>query len=185
MIESQLVRTIRAHIAAGDKAAQKSNDHYIAAGQHLKTLKADHTGSWSEWEALLKEKVRISTGRASELIQIADGRKTVESVRAGKAESMKRLRASSPRGEESAVAPKASTEAPSPRREDCRHAIADSGFDEHGAPIWICRECGLEAARSCGCHPATAIGRAAEPTPPDDGLDIPDCLRREPKAAAS
>ena len=32
MTESQLVKTIKAHIAAGDKAAQKSNDHYIAAG---------------------------------------------------------------------------------------------------------------------------------------------------------
>jgi hypothetical protein len=46
--------------------------------------------------------IGISTGRASELMQISDGRKTVADVRAGKAESMKRLRAktSSPRGEE-------------------------------------------------------------------------------------
>ena len=86
MEQQELIRNIKAHIAAGDKAAQKSNDHYISAGQHLATLKADHAGSWAEWEVLLKDKVKISTGRASELMQIADGRKTVEEVRAGKAD---------------------------------------------------------------------------------------------------
>jgi len=35
-----LVADIKAHIAEGDKAAEKSEQHYIAAGQHLKTLKA-------------------------------------------------------------------------------------------------------------------------------------------------
>jgi hypothetical protein len=99
--EAQLVTTIKAHIAKGDKAAEKSEQHYIAAGQHLKTLKATHGGSWAEWEALLKDKIRISTGRASELIQIADGRKTVAQIRANKAESVRQLRArSSLRSEE-------------------------------------------------------------------------------------
>src|SRR5262249_9141771 len=48
------------------------------------------------------------------LMQIADGRKTIESVRAGKAESMKRLRASSPRGEENAEP--GNGEPPKPKR---------------------------------------------------------------------
>jgi hypothetical protein len=78
--EAQLIKTIRAHIAAGDRAAQKSSDHYIAAGQHLKTLKANHGGTWTEWEALLRDKVGIGKSRASELMAIADGRKTVEQV---------------------------------------------------------------------------------------------------------
>src|SRR5262245_6146361 len=83
-IETQaaLISTIRAHIAKGDKAKEKADQHYIAAGQHLKTLKAEHAGDWSEWEVLLKTRVGISTGRASELMQIADGRKTLEQVRA-------------------------------------------------------------------------------------------------------
>jgi len=80
--QAQLISTIKAHIAAGDKAAQKANDHYISAGQHLATLKKEHAGSWAEWEELLKTKVNIGTGRASELMQIADGRKTVEQIRA-------------------------------------------------------------------------------------------------------
>jgi len=98
----ELITKIKAHIARGDRATEKAGQHYISAGQYLAALKESHAGSWAEWEALLKDKVGISTGRASELMQIADGRKTVEGVRAGKAESMKRLRASSPRGEENA-----------------------------------------------------------------------------------
>jgi hypothetical protein len=80
--QAALISTIRAHIAKGDKAKEKADQHYIAAGQHLKTLKAEHAGDWSEWEVLLKTRVGISTGRASELMQIADGRKTLEQVRA-------------------------------------------------------------------------------------------------------
>src|SRR5262249_32182380 len=56
--------------------------HYIAAGQHLKTLKASHGGSWAEWGELLKTKVGIGKSRASELMQLADGRKTIEQIRA-------------------------------------------------------------------------------------------------------
>jgi hypothetical protein len=72
-----LIRAIKAHIAKGDKAKDKAEQHYIAAGQHLKTLKAGHGGSWAEWEELLKTKIGIGKSRASELMRIADGRKTV------------------------------------------------------------------------------------------------------------
>src|SRR5262249_24168382 len=41
---AQLTSTIKAHIAKGDKAADKAEQHYIAAGQHLKQLKAEHDG---------------------------------------------------------------------------------------------------------------------------------------------
>jgi hypothetical protein len=104
--QAVLIRTIKAHIAAGDKTAQKSSDHYISAGRHLATLKEEHAGNWAEWTTLIKAKVGISTGRASELMQIAGGRKTVYQVRVGKAQSMKRLGAkvSSPRGEETSSA---------------------------------------------------------------------------------
>jgi hypothetical protein len=56
-------------------------------------------------------------------MQIADGRKTVESVRAEKAESMKRLRASPPRGGENADDPRASAEV-------MKAAFADEGDSE-------------------------------------------------------
>jgi phage shock protein A len=85
MEQEQLIKTIKTHIAKGDKAAEKSEQHYISAGQHLKTLKAQHDdagGKWAEWETFLKEKIGIGKSRASELMQIADGRKTVEQVQA-------------------------------------------------------------------------------------------------------
>jgi hypothetical protein len=108
--EPQLIRVIKAHIAKGDKAKDKAEQHYIAAGLHLATLKADHAGSWAEWETLLKDKIQVSTGRASELMQIADGRKTVAEIRAKKNETSKiahakeRAAASSLNSEESAEA---------------------------------------------------------------------------------
>jgi hypothetical protein len=103
MSESQLVQTIKAHIAKGDKAAEKSQQHYVAAGQHLKTLKAQHSGSWAEWEQLLKAKIGIGKSRASELMLIADGTKTVEKVHedtAGRtAKTKARLKSSASSGE--------------------------------------------------------------------------------------
>jgi hypothetical protein len=114
--ESQLVRTIKAHIAKGDHAAEKSEQHYISAGQHLKTLKSQHEdagGTWAQWESILREKIGIGKSRASELMQIADGRKTVERVRTETAERTAKTRAlrSSPlRSGENAGDPEASAE---------------------------------------------------------------------------
>src|SRR5262249_50182255 len=96
MNESQLVRAIKAHIDKGDKAKEKAEQHYISAGLHLKTLKADHTGNWTNWEKLLKTKIGIGKTRASELMQIADGRKTVEEVRAVTSKRTRKSRKRSP-----------------------------------------------------------------------------------------
>ena len=100
--QASLISHITAHIAAGDKAASKAEQHYIAAGQYLTKLKATHAGSWAEWEVMLKAKVHISTGRASELMQIADGRTTVAKLRIADAQKHKRLRRASGRPEEKA-----------------------------------------------------------------------------------
>jgi len=92
--ESLLVRYIKAHVRKGDQAKNKSDQHYIAAGRYLITLKVSYAPSWEAWEDLLRIKVGLSTGRASELMQIADGRKSVQEIRDGKAQSVARLRAS-------------------------------------------------------------------------------------------
>jgi hypothetical protein len=84
MSERQLINAIKVHIAKGDEAKDKAEQHYIAAGLHLTTLKTLHDGrggTWAEWEQLLKTKIGIGKSRASELMQIADGRKSVEEVR--------------------------------------------------------------------------------------------------------
>ena len=109
-----LISTIKAHIAKGDKAADKAEQHYIAAGQHLKQLKAEHDGhdgTWAEWEELLKEKIGIGKSRASELMQIADGTKTAAEVAAATTERSQRHRALSPlRNGENADDPETSAE---------------------------------------------------------------------------
>jgi hypothetical protein len=99
--EPLLVRYIRAHVrkgeAARERAAQnhkKSEDHFIAAGQYLTMLKVTYAPTWQHWEALLKIKVKLSTGRASELMQLASGKKDLQQIRDGKAQSVARLRAS-------------------------------------------------------------------------------------------
>jgi hypothetical protein len=94
--EQQLTRTIKVLIAKGDKAREKSEQFYIAAGQHLKTLKAQHKGTWAAWESLLKDKIGIGKSRASELMEIADGRKTVEEVRSITGARTKKSREVSP-----------------------------------------------------------------------------------------
>ena len=100
--ESLLVRYIREHVrkgeAAKERAAQnhkKSEDHFIAAGQYLTMLKVTYAPTWQHWEALLKIKVKLSTGRASELMQLASGKKDLQQIRDGKAQGMARLRARS------------------------------------------------------------------------------------------
>lgn len=94
----QTIRRIKACIEKGDKAAERANDLYVTAGQHLLSLKQQHDadkGTWAQWEELLK-KVGIGKSRASELMQIADGRKTVTEVRALTGDRTRKSRESSP-----------------------------------------------------------------------------------------
>src|SRR5262245_28213633 len=95
----ELVSKIKACISRAEKAEQRRLDFYNTAGQYLAELKRQsdkETGEglqWRAWERLLK-KIGISTSRASDLMQIADGRKTTEQIRAGasKRQKAKRLR---------------------------------------------------------------------------------------------
>jgi hypothetical protein len=81
MTQDDLVKAIKSLIEKGDKYKDKAEQSYISAGLHLKTLKAEHKGTWAEWEKILKEKCGIGKSRASELMRIADGTTTVEQVR--------------------------------------------------------------------------------------------------------
>jgi hypothetical protein len=95
-LDNQHWLAAKACIAKGDKAAAKADDFYITAGQHLKALKAAHDergGTFAAWEALLRERVGIGKSRASELMQIADGTKTVEGIREATAEKVRQIRA--------------------------------------------------------------------------------------------
>jgi hypothetical protein len=100
--ESLLVRYVKAHVHKGERAKQqadhargKSEQHFISAGQYLITLKACYSNSWQNWEILLQTKVGLSTGRASELMQLADGRKDLQQLRDATAQRMRAIRAQS------------------------------------------------------------------------------------------
>jgi hypothetical protein len=94
-----IAKTIKVLIRKGDEAFDKAahargkaEDFYIAAGLHLKKLKAAKPERVT-WEDYVERHCHIGIRRAQELIAIADGRTTLEKVRASKAESMRRLRA--------------------------------------------------------------------------------------------
>lgn len=97
-----LVSNIRAQVCKGDaakaradKQQKKSEIYYVAAGRYLAELKAHYAKSWADWEEILKTEVKLSTGRASELMQLADGRKDLQQVRDEKAQSVRHSRANS------------------------------------------------------------------------------------------
>jgi hypothetical protein len=95
----QLLKAIKAHIAKADHAKDKAEQHYTSAGQHLKTLKAQHDahgGNWAEWSELLRSRCDLSTGRASELMQIADGRTSQQKIRAKDKDRKKLTRSKKP-----------------------------------------------------------------------------------------
>jgi hypothetical protein len=91
----QTAKTIRALISKGDAAADKAEQYYKAAGLSLKKMraefKADKQGD-ETWAQYVKKHCDVGIRRSQELIAIADGRTTLEKVRATKAESARRLR---------------------------------------------------------------------------------------------
>jgi hypothetical protein len=95
MNEAQLVKAIKTLVEKGDKARDKAEQFYIAAGQHLKTLK-EQCSSAAAWEKLVKAKCGLGKSRAYELLQIGDGRTTVAKLRASTAKRVSNYRAASP-----------------------------------------------------------------------------------------
>jgi hypothetical protein len=77
-----LVNTIKAHLTKAAQAADKSEQHYVTAGLRLKELKA-RKPSATPWPEYVRETFGLGRERERELIRIADGRTTVEKVRAG------------------------------------------------------------------------------------------------------
>jgi hypothetical protein len=79
-----LAATIKASMAAGDKALDKAEQHYKSAGMHLleakKRLPIEQPGK--KFTAYIVGECRMSTSRAYELISIAEGRTTLEEIRA-------------------------------------------------------------------------------------------------------
>jgi|SRR5262245_28619158 len=241
MNESQLIKTIKAHIARGDKAKDKAEQHYIAAGQYLKQLKDDCPDQKTFLEKVEKE-IGIGKSRAYELIQIGDGRKTLDEIRADTAKRVAKHEQSCPLANgQNAGDPEASAEAMKAKFADADETVIEvhdggacrrrrvfygdgeeeerdiEGANSAPADLWpatvrirafldraeesvlaarvddlgglVCtrdmHEAAEEAARAWNKVAASIRLRVNNGVPPnDDGLDIPESLRRAPKAAA-
>src|SRR5262249_1827028 len=204
--ESQLVRAIKAHIERGDKAAEKSEQHYIAAGQYLKQLKDNCPDQRTFLEKVEKE-IGIGKSRTYELLQIGDGRKTVAELRADTAKRVAKHEQSCPL-----------TNGQNADGEDIEQSLNEDGLDDAPLPAAVAKQndratllmnCAVagqiarqelsyqgpidnEIRRACRqtADAWIALANALErksggPPNNDDGLDIPEYLRRAPKAAAS
>jgi hypothetical protein len=76
-----LCQTIKALVQKGDRAHEKAKQFYIAAGKYLVELK-ERKPAGITWETFLNDNgMKIGRRRADELIQIADGRTTVDTIK--------------------------------------------------------------------------------------------------------
>lgn len=95
----ELIRTAKAFQEKAEHAAEKAEQFYVSFGLTLAELK-DRKPEGTPWPAFVKKYFDIGRSRADELIQIAHGKTTVENVREGKRERMRRVRTTDtpPRG---------------------------------------------------------------------------------------
>jgi len=128
-----LASTIKASITAGDRALDKAEQHYKAAGLYLvearKRLPIEQPGK--RFTAYIVGECRLQTSRAYELIAIAEGRLTLEEIRAKKNESSKAAHAKTRAAAKSGFplnsgTPKAGQPTPGPIQEDCDDCNSDS-----------------------------------------------------------
>lgn len=83
-----LGRTIIVRIQKAEKAATDSDNHFLAAGLHLKEAKSLlETTQEMSWGQFLKIYCGIGRSRADELVAIADGKATLEGLRSRKRRS--------------------------------------------------------------------------------------------------
>lgn len=102
-----LGRQAHAHIITGDKAKDKAEQHYKSAGLYLIEAKArvERTKGLT-WVQSLVNNCPVGKSRSYELIAIADGRKTVEEVRAARKERDDKCYSDVRRGGQSSPKPK-------------------------------------------------------------------------------
>jgi hypothetical protein len=89
--EQALIKEIKAHLASAEKSADKAEQQYQAVGLKLRKLKALKPANVN-WRAYVKQHFDIGKTRARELMLIADGRTTLDKVRADAKQRMKTIR---------------------------------------------------------------------------------------------
>ena len=64
--DDRLIKTIQAHITKGDQARDKAEQHYIAAGRHLLTLKGQ-TPDQATFLEIVRDKIGLGKTRIPKL----------------------------------------------------------------------------------------------------------------------
>jgi hypothetical protein len=161
---AELIKSVKALQAKAEKAAE---EHYVKIGKALAELK-ERKPKTITWPDFVKKHFRYSKTRADELIRIAGGTVSLEEVRAGKKDRMKKSRATNPtpRGvgskskqeEDNVIRPsfKPATK-PKPQQGDCNY---DDGDPEHVAldtPQMTRRQIFLNMAREWGIKRPTEV----------------------------
>jgi len=78
-------RQAKAHIDAGDKAKDRAEQQYLAAGLYLMAAKVRvQRTKGLTWPLFLREHCPVGRRRADEIIMIADGRTTIQGLNAAK-----------------------------------------------------------------------------------------------------
>jgi hypothetical protein len=142
MTPDQLIKAINALVEKGNKAKDKAEQYYAAAGLHLKTLREESPNK-TAWEKLIRSKCGLGASRAYELIQIADGRKTVADVRLANAEPVRKhteKRRSRPLANGQNLPAKVEPE-PTLYCSFCGKSQHDVGKLIRGQAVFICDEC--------------------------------------------
>ena len=121
-----LVRHVKALIEKGDKAAEKAEQFYKSAGIHIKEIKQQS----EDWETIVREQCNIGRSRAYELMAIADGRTTLEKVRASTNERQKVHRA---KPEQESVTSRTEPEPVAPRVTGSQEAGVEQRRAEYAA----------------------------------------------------
>jgi hypothetical protein len=123
-----LAATIKASIIAGDKALDKAEQHYKAAGIHLaeakKRLPIEQPGK--RFTAYIVGECRMATSRAYELIAIAEGRTTLEEIRAKGRERASKFSQKNKVARDSVSNGKRESQFSGPTEEDCEDCNSDS-----------------------------------------------------------
>lgn len=90
-VEAEMVAELVEHLKMAGRAQDMADEHWQTAGRLLARLKRCKPKQCS-WESYVREKANLSRERADELIRIAEGRTTVEGVREGKRERVRKSR---------------------------------------------------------------------------------------------
>jgi hypothetical protein len=168
----EIAERVRVLIEKADRATKKAQQFYIAAGLHLKTLR-DNAPSKAAWEQLIDEKCGLGVTRAYELMQIADGRTTIQKVQADANKRKAKHRAARPfrNGQQSEV--------PAPLDVDTAAAISRLAHKLMELDPELARELRRVLRLGGTARLVTELGAELETGDGADPGPIPEFLRRD------